>query len=645
MGDAAATADGRGEAAGRTIDLLVGVLAALLVAIALGWVTQLPSRLFGAALHRQQFLAAVMVPAVLVVFLKVAASLPGGPGLRPETILKAYLPGLLGAAAFAWIAVDYPSLMTVIPRRTPEVIALSAVIALAVLEGVRRAAGTSLFVIVLAFLGYALVGHMVPGALNTREVAPDRLVAYVSLDLGGLFGSALTVGATIVVLYVLLGNVLLRAGGGQFFTDLALGLTGRQRGGPAKVAVVGSALFGSISGSAVSNVTSTGVLTIPMMVRAGFPARRAGAIEAVASTGGQLTPPIMGAAAFLMAEFLSVPYSTVVLAAAIPAVLYYWAVFAGIDLVAGRDGIRLPEDERLPAGRAVLSAGWPLLVPFAVLFAALFWFREPAPIAALWTIASLLVIGPVAAYGGVRPGLAALWEAVTATGRASADLLMILAGAGLIIGVLNVTGLGFAMTLALLDLAAGSVLLLLAVAAIACVVLGMGMPTTGVYVLLATLVAPALVRAGVEPVAAHMFVLYFGLMSMITPPVAIAAFAAASLSGEGAMRTGVEAMRVGWVAYVIPFMFAAAPALVMAGPPHAVAVSTVTAAAGIWFISLAAVGWWNRPLSPPVRAGFAACGIATMVPDQALGLPPVADGLGLLAGLSLAVLLHRAAAR
>ena len=604
--------------------------AALMVLLCLGWTLQLPSRVLNLAVHMQQFLALIMATALLSAFI-VLPRRAGAPA-RPGVLEAVAIVG--GVVAFGWLAVEYPRLLVRIPARTPEVLALSAVILVVTLEALRRAAGWGLFLIVVGFIGYGLVGHTVPGALGTRRVPWDRMLSYLSMDLSALFGSTLVIGATVVVIYVLLGQVLLKAGGGAFFTDVAIAATRGSRGGAAKIAVVGSALFGSISGSAVSNVVSTGVVTIPMMRRAGMPAERAGAVEAVASTGGQLTPPIMGAAAFILAEYLSVPYAAVVVAAIIPAALYYWAVFCVIDLGAGRDGIAAADAEPVQLW-AAMARGWHLLTPFVVLFVALFAFRERASMAAIYATAALAVAGALRSYGGYRLTLRSIRAAVVETGLAVVPLLMILAGAGFLIGVLNVSGLGFALTLALLDLAGGSLMGLLAVAAVACVVLGMGMPTTGVYVLLATLIAPAIIRAGVEPFAAHFFVLYFGLMSMLTPPVAIAAFSAASISGASPMATGWSAMRLGWVAYVIPFMFVFSPSLLMIGAPGEIARDAASAALGVFLISMGAVGWLGRALGPVARVLALVCGAATMLPDSVIGLEGVLDGLGAVLGLGL----------
>ena len=577
-------------------DLTVGGLAAIIVFVSLTWALQLPSRIFNLALHGPQFISVVLAAASAIVYLtcpafasKRAVQSDSAVRLSPTPTLLDVALALFSFTIFLYVSVRYESLLFDIPYRTNELLFISVSAIVLLLEALRRSAGLPLFLIVLCFLVYAAVGHLFGGSLSTREVPLERLVIYLALDLSALFGSPVQIGMSVVVLYILLGQILLKAGGGTFFTDVAMASVGNRRGGPAKAAIVGSALFGSISGSAVSNVTSTGIITIPLMRKAGYSRLRAGAIEAVASTGGQLTPPIMGAAAFLMAEFLSVPYSAVVVAAIFPALLYYFAMFIYAHLLAGRDSI-VKVDVTQQGVKQIIARGWHFVLPFVVLFVSLFYFRDSASVAALWASAALIIVGSLRSYGDSRLTLGQIWAGLVDTGKTVVALFMILAAAGFLIGALNISGLGFALTLALLGIAMDSMVVLLGVSALICIVLGMGMPTTGVYLLLATLIAPALVQAGVEPFAAHMFVLYFGLMSMITPPVAIAAFAASSISGATPMRTGLEAMKVGWVAYVIPFMFVFSPTLLMIGQPTAIIFDVVTAIVGVFLISVGGVG-------------------------------------------------------
>jgi TRAP transporter 4TM/12TM fusion protein len=375
--------------------------------------------------------------------------------------------------------------------------------------------------------------------------------------------------------------------------------------------VVGSALFGSISGSAVSNVVTTGVVTIPLMKRGGYSSRDAGAIEAVASTGGQITPPIMGAAAFLMAEFLEISYTSVVAAALLPAILYYLSVFTQVDLIAARDRIAANDEESFTVGQ-ILAAGWHFLVPFGLLLGALFWWRMDPESSALLASIAIVLIGFLRGYRGNRLTFSVLGRVFVNTGVAMVDLILVVAAAGFVIGVLNITGLGFALTLVLLDAVGSNVILLLIVSAAICVILGMGMPTSGVYVLLAALVAPSLVEAGIDQISAHLFILYFGMMSMITPPVALAAFAAATISRDDPLGTGFAAMRFGWAPFILPFIFVASPALLMKGSWQEIAVIFALSAVGIAAITAGIVGYWGRALRPTLRVTITVLGVLSL---------------------------------
>ena len=499
-------------------------------------------------------------------------------------------------------------------------------------EALRRSIGLSLTIVVLVFLGYALIGHLVPGALAGRPVKITQLAYYLVWDAGSMLGLPLLVATTIVIAFVFFGALLFASGGSAFFTDIALTLMGRYRGGSAKIAVTASCLFGMISGSAVSNVASVGVITIPLMRRGGYPAHVAAAIEAVASTGGQLMPPVMGAAAFLMAEFLQVPYRDVAIAAALPALLYYYALFIQADLLAAKSGLTSIQGAAIPPLGQVLKQGWHFVLPFGMLIFGLFWLNWSPEKAALAAAGVLIVTGTTLGYGDKRLKLLDVLDALRSTGIASLDLLMITAAAGFIIGVLNITGLSFALTLLLVQVGSSSLLLLLILAALVSIVLGMGMPTVGVYVLLAALVAPAMVKIGLSPMASHMFVMYFGMMSMITPPVALAAYAAASLAKTDPMKTGWIAMRFGWIAFIIPFLFIRAPSLLLEGSFASVLIALVTALAGVWLICAAIAGYAMRSLSTPMRFGFGIAGLLLFIPAETMQYGEWTDIIGLVLG-------------
>ena len=521
-------------------------------------------------------------------------------------------------SAAGYAAVNYATIFETLFQRPTDATIAGAILIVLVLEALRRATGNFLAAVVGLFLVYGLVGHLVPGELQGREVAPDRLAVYLAMDSNGMLGMPLMVTATVVVMFVLFGSFLTAAGGGQFFTDLSMAGMGRFRGGSAKIAIVASALFGSISGSAVANVASTGVITIPLMKDTGFRARLSGAVESVASTGGQLMPPVMGAAAFLMAEFLQVGYHTVMIAALVPALVYFFAVFVQVDLIAARDGITAIPADRIPSGRAVFRGGWYFLVPFAVLIAALFWWRLRPGEAAFWSVVALIPLGLLFRYDGKGLTIPALWEGLCSAGRIVVDIVLIGAAAGLIIGVLNITSLGFALTLSLIDFAGGNLILLLIMSAVLSVILGMGMPTVGVYVLLATLIAPSLIELGVEPIAAHLFVMYFGMMSMITPPVAIAAFTASVIAKAPPVATAVSAVGLAWTAFVVPFVFVFEPAVLLNGPPGRIVLDIARLLLGVWLFSASLVGQLFTPLGTVRRIAFAVVGLCALLPQPAL---------------------------
>jgi len=534
----------------------------LAIAIALGslaWAADL-YRLAGFLFLPEQYLAATFGTGLALVFLQYPAKRSSQRGYLP------WYDALLAVIGFVtgwYVAIDFADISTRLFEAPLKGLVTASIFFLLTVEGLRRTVGLPFVVILVFFMGYALVGHHAPGALQTREVQLDRMLYYLGVDTSGLFGLIMLVGVTVVIPFLFFGQLLHSSGGAGFFNDLSLGLMGRYRGGAAKISVLASSLFGTISGVVVSNILATGVITIPMMKKSGFTARHAAAIEATASTGGQLMPPVMGAVAFVMADFLQRPYRDIVIAALVPSILYYVALFIQADLEAAKLGIKRVPESDIPRMRPVLASGIIFALPFAVLIYLLFWANREAEFAAL--IASLVVaaIGIMFGYKGQRMNFRALLDALIQTGIASLDILMIAAAAGFITGILQATGLGFALTLLLVKLGGGNLIVLLVIAAMLCIVLGMGMPTIGVYVLLAVLIAPALIELGFSPLASHMFILYLGMMSMITPPVAIGAFFAASLAGAEPMRTGFTAMRFGWTAYIVPFLFIFSPALLL----------------------------------------------------------------------------------
>ena len=610
------------------IRLPVRFLGAVITLLSLVWAVDLHVRL-GYILYTEQALAVILGLSFLVIFLTIPARTGGR--IAPWYDVFA---GIAGVLACGLVAVRFPVISEEGVFLHPVETAMVGVVILPLmLESLRRTAGPSLVIIVLAFLSYGLFGHLAPGKLEGQSKPVLDLVGYLAYDTAALFGLSMRVVCLVVILFIFLGQLLLRTGGSEWFTDLAAALMGRMRGGSAKVSVVASGLFGTISGSAVSNVASTGVITIPLMTQAGFSPRVAGAIEAVASTGGQIMPPIMGAAGFLMAEFLDVPYTDVLLAALIPAILFYVAVFIQVDLEAARNNIpRIPEN-LIPPMAQVLRDGWQFILPFVVLLVLLFQFNRTPEESALAAALSIIAVSVVLSYKGRRLGLAGLWQAIYATGESSVGIIVIGAMAGTIIGILDGTGLGFGLTYVLVQFGEGNLLALLAITAVTCIVLGMGMPTAGIYLLLATLAAPPLIKLGVPPMSAHLFVLYFGIMSMITPPVALCAFTAANLSGANPMETGLTAVRLGWTAFVVPFLFVFAPTLIMVGGGVQVILAVATAIAGVLLASAGMLGYFSRPLGWFMRVFFLVAGLSLLIPAEAFAGAVYIDVFGAILGV------------
>jgi TRAP transporter 4TM/12TM fusion protein len=614
------------------VGAIIKILATAFTLGSIGWAADV-YRLIGLQIYNEQFIAVMFSFALALTFLYL-------PAHRNSPRIQVPWYDLLAAAvvftASIYLAVRYPQLVDLVLMPPPEAVAVSCIIIVLGLEALRRATGNVLLIIVCLFLLYGLFGDLFPGRFAGRAQGWDRLSAYLAFDVNAMLGIPLRVATTIVITFILFGNLLAVTGGSQFFTEAALVGMGRFRGGSAKIAVVASMLFGSISGSAVANVVATGVVTIPMIKKSGYPAYKAGAIEAVSSTGGQLMPPVMGAAAFLMAEFLQIPYGRVVLAALVPSLLYYAALFIEADLEAAKAGITRVPKEDIPPVRSVLG-GWHFVVPFIVLLVCLFHYNLQPEAAVLFSCASLLLFSFIFGYHGKRPPIRPVLAMLHDTGLAVLDIMTICLAAGLVIGVLSVSGLGFNLTMALVWIGGGNLLLLLLLSAAICIVLGMGMPTVGVYVLLAALVAPALIKVGIHPIAAHLYVMYFGMMSMITPPVAIAAYAAASLAQADPVRTGFEAVRFGWSAYIVPFLFVASPTLILIGDAQSVAGAVATAVMGVWIASIGVVGYFLRPLSLPMRILFFVCGVLALIPASAFPGAVYTDVVGVCAGSILII--------
>ena len=522
------------------------------------------------------------------------------------------LAAALGLIVGLYVFVKFPEISNSLGDIYTERVILGAITVILLAEACRRLVGWPLVIIASVFIFYAFFAYLFPGDFYGRGWSIGRLATYLYLDANGIIGQPLQIGASIVLVFVLFGETLYAIGGAAFLSDFALAVMGRFRGGQAKIAIVSSSLFGNISGSAVANVVVDGAFTIPMMKKAGYPAPVAAAIEAVASTGGQIMPPVMGAAAFLIAEYLAIPYAQVALAALVPALLYYIVLFIQVDLLAARNGIHGMPPAELPRLLPVLRRSAGFVVPLTVLIIWMFFLNRRPEEAGLLAVASALAVGFLT--HGVKLGPRELLNILINTGRGMLEIAAITGLAGVVIGVLQLTGLGFTLTLTLLNVGQNSAILLLVLTAIVSIILGMGMPTTAVYVLLAVLVAPGLSKLGILPIAAHLFIFYFGMLSMVTPPVCLASYAAASIGKTDPIRTGWEAMRLCAIAYVVPFLFVFSPALLLIGSWHAVAISIATAIVGAVLLGIGLVGYLFRPIGVLKRFLFLVAAAGLLIP-------------------------------
>ena len=497
------------------------------------------------------------------------------------------------------------------------------------LEATRRAVGLALMLIALAFIAYNLFGHLLTGLLTHGYITYEHFLDQSVFTTNGLFGAPVRVAATYAFLFVTFGVFFQRVGGGQFFFDLAAALTGRSPGGPAKVAIASSALYGTMSGSPTSDVVTTGAVTIPMMKRCGYPSALAGAVEVSASTGGIIVPPIMGSAAFIMVEITGIPYQTVVTAAIIPALLFYVALYVQVHLGALSAGLTRAT-ENVPALSDTLRRGVPFAFPLLVVIGSLVAGYTPAFVAVFGVGAAIIASLPSRA---TRIGMRDLYE-----GLAEATLRMVpvaaaCAAAGLVVGGLSLTGLAGKFSYIIFDFSQGYVWPSLVLAGVLCIALGMGMPTPSAYILAAVLISDVLTSLNVELLPAHMFLLFFSALSALTPPVAVAAYAAASIAEANPLSIAAGAVRLSLVLFILPFAFVYQPELLAQGSAPAVLWAASTALAGVLPLAAANSGYWRVRLSAWQRSGFGIGGLGLLLP----GLLTDASGLVVVGLVALSV--------
>lgn len=495
---------------------------------------------------------------------------------------------LLSAGIFLYIYINIDQLIYragVMPTIMDVVVAIVGTIL--VLELTRRTSGWALPILALIFIGYAFLGPYLPGIFYHNGYSIKRFFSFV-YGLDGIFGVTVDVSSKYLVLFITFGAFLQASKVGNYFIDFSYSLAGGLRGGPAKVAVFSSGLMGMMNGSSAGNAVATGSLTIPLMKRVGYKPRFAAAIEATASAGGQIMPPIMGAGAFLMAEMTGIPYTEIVLAALLPALIYFTSIYFMVDLQAVKDGLKGLKRSELPSIMAMLKKAY-LFIPVIVLIGSLLMGYSIIRSGTV-AILSCLVISWVSKE--TRMGWREILKALENGSKMTIQLIAVCACAGIIVGVISLTGVGTRFSNVLLGIADSSLLIALIFAMLIAIILGMGMPTTAAYAVAASVVAPALIRMGIDPLMAHFFIFYFAVVSAITPPVAIAAYAAAGIAGTNPMKTGVEAFRLGLAAYIVPFMFIYSPTLLLKGDGLHIVFSVITSLVGVYFLASAAQGYF-----------------------------------------------------
>ena len=539
---------------------------------------------------------------------------------------------ILGAAAPAYILIEYQQLVlrSGITTSTDFVVGLIGI--LLVIEATRRVVGLPMLVVVALFLIYAFAGPYMPGIMAHRGVTPEQLVGHLFYTTEGIFGIPLGVSSTFIFLFILFGAYLESTGLGKFFIDLANAIAGWASGGPAKVAVLSSGLMGTVSGSSVANVAGTGSFTIPMMKKLGYDKEFAGAVEAAASTGGQLMPPVMGAAAFLMAEFVGIPYIEIVKAAVIPAALYFSGVWLGVHFEAKRKKLKgIPRDE-LPKFWKLFKERGHLSIPLVVIVYLLVSGYTPMR-AALFAIVLSIAASFLRESTRMKP--IEIIKGLEKGAKAVLGVLVACASAGIIIGVVTKTGAGLKLASALLSFAGGMMLPTMFFTMITALLLGMGVPTTANYVITSTIAAPALIQMGIPMLAAHMFVFYFGIIADVTPPVALAAYAGSAIAGGNPLKTGVNASKLAIAAFIIPYIFVLSPVLLMIdATPLNMIYSLITAIIGMVALSSSLIGYLIADMKLIERVILFTAGLLMIIPEV------ITDVIGLLV-LTICLYLQR----
>ena len=533
---------------------------------------------------------------------------------------------LLIGAYFLWQSDVIAERITLFDPLTQfDIVAGIGIIGLTI-EAMRRSVGLGLTVIVLLFMAYNLVGHLIPGAFGHGYIELSHFLDVSIYTTDGLFGVPLRVAGTYAFLFVLFGSVMERCRGSEFFFDLASGLTGRSAGGPAKIAVISSGLYGTISGSPTSDVVTTGAITIPIMKRLGYGATFAGAVEVAASTGGSLLPPVMGAAAFIMAEYTGIPYREIALAAIIPAILFYLPIYIQVHLRAVKTGLSGLDEDQIPPLSRTFRNGWLFIIPLIAISWSLLDGYTPS-YSAIYGLIAVFAISFL--RPSTRLGLNAIYETLALAAVRMIPVAGACAAAGLVIGGITMTGLASKFSFLVFVIAGDSLYLSVLVAAGVTLLLGLGMPTPSAYILAAVLISPVIYKLGIAVLPAQLFLFYFAVMSALTPPVAVAAYAASAIANANPLQIAVNAVKIAVGAFVVPFAFLFNNALVLQGTPTEIASAFIFAAIGLAFIATATEAFLWRPLHWAKSLWLAGCGLLMLVPEPSIACAAGAGGLSL----------------
>ena len=584
-----------------------------------------------AQVHRSMFIAFILFLAYLLY-----PARKNAPKNTNKVPWYDILLAMASSGSFLYMSFNYKQLISQAGSYTQFDMTIAIIAIILLLEACRRVVGLPILIVVSCFIAYAYFGNYVPGYFSHRGFSLQRIATHLYFTTEGVIGTPLAVCSTFIFLFILFGAFLERTGIGQFFIDIANSLAGKATGGPAKVAVIASALQGTITGSSVANTVSSGSFTIPMMKKMGYRPEFAAAVEAAASTGGQIMPPIMGAAAFLMSEMTGIPYSNIIIAAIIPAFLYFTGIMIMVHLEAKRYGLKGLPPEEIPNFFRLMLSYWYLLIPLVVLVTMMMTGYTPARAALIAIVLSIVVS---MFRKETRMDFSTFLGALEAGARNIIGVGVACAVAGMIVGTVTLTGIGLKLANGLLALSGGNILLALFFTMIASIVLGMGVPTTANYVIMATITAPIVLQLGVDLLPAHMFVFYFGIVADITPPVALAAYAGSAIARSNPLKTGVQATKLAIAAFIIPYIFALNPSLLLIGSePLDIILVTLTALAGMTGVAAATEGYIFAKMNPLIR-------IVSLIGGLMLIIPGIYTDLGGLALLSIAFVFQKLPSR